>query len=34
MSLRETAGVFGIAVAVHVPISLIGYAVGARQRPI
>jgi hypothetical protein len=34
MSLRETAGVFGIAVAVHVPINLIGYAVGARQRPI
>ena len=34
MSLRETAGVFGIAVAVHVPINLIGYAIGARQRPI
>lgn len=34
MSPRETAGVFGIAVAVHVPINLIGYAIGARQRPI
>jgi CDP-archaeol synthase len=34
MSPRETAGVFGVAVAVHVPINLIGYAIGARQRPI
>jgi hypothetical protein len=34
MSVRETAGVFGVAVAVHVPINLIGYAIGARQRPI
>jgi hypothetical protein len=34
MSPRETAGVFGLVVAVHVPINLIGYAIGARQRPI
>jgi hypothetical protein len=34
ISLRETVGVFGLAVAVHVPINLIGYAMGARERPI
>lgn len=34
ISLRETATVFGLAVAVHIPINLIGYAIGARQRPI
>lgn len=31
---REAAGVFALAVAVHVPINLIGYAIGARQTPI
>jgi hypothetical protein len=34
IGLRETAGVFALAVAVHVPINLIGYAIGARDRPI
>ncbi|MGZ4216886.1 MAG: CDP-archaeol synthase [Solirubrobacteraceae bacterium] len=34
ISPRETAGVFARVVAVHVPINLIGYAIGARQRPI
>jgi hypothetical protein len=34
ISMRETAGVFGLAVAFHVPINMIGYAIGARQRPI
>jgi len=34
ISLRETATVAGLAVAVHVPINLIGYAIGARRRPI
>jgi hypothetical protein len=34
ISPRETAGVFGLVVTVHVPINLIGYAIGARQRPI
>jgi hypothetical protein len=34
ISLRESAGVFGLAVAVHVPVNLIGYAIGARERPI
>ena len=28
------AGVFGLAVAVHVPINLIGYAIEAREGPI
>ena len=31
---RETAGVFVATVAVHVPINLIGYAIGVRTRPI
>jgi CDP-archaeol synthase len=34
ISLRETTSVFGLAVAVHLPINLIGYAIGARERPI
>jgi CDP-archaeol synthase len=34
ISLRETAGVFGLAIAVHVPVNLIGYAIGAREKPI
>lgn len=34
ISPRETASVFGLAVAFHIPINLIGYAIGARERPI
>jgi CDP-archaeol synthase len=34
ISLRETAGVFGLTVVVHLPINVIGYAIGARERPI
>jgi len=34
IGLRETAGVVGLTVAVHVPINVIGYAIGARGRPI
>lgn len=34
ISLRETASVCALAVAVHVPINVIGYAIGARERPI
>ena len=34
ISLRETASVLGLVVAVHAPINLIGYAIGARERPI
>lgn len=34
ISLRETATVFGLAVAIHLPINLIGYAIGARETPI
>jgi CDP-diglyceride synthetase len=34
ISLQEAAAVFGLVAAVHVPINLIGYAIGARARPI
>jgi hypothetical protein len=34
MSAREAAEVFAIVAAVHVPINLAGYAVGARSTPI
>jgi len=34
ITLRETACVCGLAVAFHIPINLIGYAIGARERPI
>jgi CDP-archaeol synthase len=34
ISFRETLGVFALAVAVHLPINLIGYAIGARESPI
>jgi CDP-archaeol synthase len=31
MSVRETAAVFGLVAAVHVPINLVGYTVGVRK---
>jgi hypothetical protein len=34
MSAREAAGTFALVGAIHVPINLIGYAVGARTAPI
>jgi hypothetical protein len=34
MSLREFADVFALVTAVHVPINLVGYAVGARKSPL
>jgi CDP-archaeol synthase len=34
MSAREAAGVFAVAAAVHVPINLLGYALGVRRTPI
>jgi CDP-diglyceride synthetase len=34
MNARETLEVFVLAVAVHVPINLIGYAIGARTTPL
>jgi hypothetical protein len=34
MSLREAATVFATVAAVHVPINLVGYAIGARETPI
>jgi hypothetical protein len=34
MTVRETAEVFAIVSAVHVPINLVGYAVGARTAPV
>ena len=34
MSARETAEVFAVAAAVHVPINLLGYALGVRRTPI
>ena len=34
MSARETAQVFATVAAIHVPINLVGYAVGARETPI
>jgi hypothetical protein len=34
MSARETAEVFAIVAAVHVPINLIGHALGVRTSPL
>jgi CDP-2,3-bis-(O-geranylgeranyl)-sn-glycerol synthase len=34
MSAREAATVFATVAAIHVPINLVGYAVGARETPI
>jgi CDP-archaeol synthase len=34
MSAREAAGVFAVVAAMHVPINLIGYALGARTQPL
>jgi CDP-archaeol synthase len=34
MSAREAAQVFALVVAVHVPINLLGYAIGVRTSPI
>jgi hypothetical protein len=33
MSAREVAEVFGLVAAIHVPINLVGYAIGARRSP-
>ena len=34
LSPRETAEVFTLVAAIHVPINLVGYAVGARTSPL
>jgi hypothetical protein len=34
MSARETAQVFGLVLAVHLPVNVVGYAIGARTAPI
>jgi hypothetical protein len=34
MSVRELAEVFALVTAIHVPINLVGYAVGARKSPL
>jgi hypothetical protein len=34
MTARETAEVFALVVAVHLPVNLVGYAIGARTAPV